>query len=223
MIFPSIPSGWLRQEIPNRVANRAIAWPRLIPRPVSVCTPECRTRSEIAATKARRAAKRLARKCVECDAIIREWSESRAEVLFDRVFRSGSFRTTQDDIAIPFGKRIVTPLALVLLAASHPLVTRPPIDPARLPLAQARDLAGWEVLVTDPAVGMFEGTFDGWDVYDLAADDGGERYLYVGEGTRPGDLVNAVFVVRVVTRPAGVRPDGLPQPARTSVRLFAVP
>lgn len=115
------------------------------------------------------------------------------------------------------------PLALVLLATLHPFVTRPPIDPAKLTLAQARDLAGWEVLVTDPAVGLFEGTFDGWDVYDLAAADDGERYLYVPESVRPADLVDAVFVVRVVTRPSGVRPDGTPHPARTSVRLFAVP
>lgn len=148
--------------------------------------------------------------------------ESWAEILFDRVFRSGSFPTTHADIANSFGKRIVIPLAFALLAASHPFVTRPPIDPAKLALAQARDLAGWEVRVTDPAVGLFEGTFDRWDVYDLAAADEAERYLYVPERVRPGDLVDAVFVVRVFTYPAGIRPDGTPQLARTSVRFLAV-
>ncbi len=102
------------------------------------------------------------------------------------------------------------PLLLALLA--EPLVTRPPVDPATLPLAAARDLHGSEVLITSPAVGLLNGTFDGFDVYDLGDAGGVERYLFVPEGAKPADLDDACFRMEVEVRRG-----------RLSLRFFPAP
>lgn len=113
-------------------------------------------------------------------------------------------------------------LILILALLADPVITRPTVDPAKLTLAQAAAIAGTEVLVTAPAVGPQEGTFDGWDVYDLAGPGETWRTIFVPEGTDPAKLRDAVCAVEVVTHRAWVRWDGERIPARTEVRVRVV-